>query len=272
MATLLLPVVSVAWGHSMIPTLVLNLARDIKRREWMSGHLGSLGISHQFIDAVNGFEMHEECMRDDVDRFRRHHGRSITLGELGCARSHLKIARMIADGPDPFVCVLEDDIELRLETVGFLDEHLLTNLPRFDLFRLYSLPWRQKRPAWQRATVNGHTIVAPLKSSYGTQAQIYSREGARKVGGLSITAPIDCMIYTEALIGLRIFEVRPSLVNHLTSDFESTIPDSARDPAIHTFWSKVYRPLLPRIHFLRTWGLPGLMGLIRYRFPQRDEA
>jgi len=227
----------------------------------MAKHLGDLGIAHRFIDAIDGSQIIDAD--DDINRFHRHHGRSATLGEIGCARSHLAIARMIADGSDPFVCLIEDDISLRSTVIDFLDKEALRALPPFDILRLYSLPWRQKKRAWHHSDIAGHAVVVPIKSSYGTQAQIYSRAGAAKVANLSISAPIDCMLYEEAPAGLRIFEARPSLCAHLDRDFISSIPNVARDPSLHRTWSKIYRPLMPRIHFWRTWGARGIAGLVR---------
>jgi len=93
---------------------------------------------------------------------------------------------MIADGSDPFVCLIEDDISLRSAVIDFLDKETLHALPPFDILRLYSLPWRQKKRAWHHSDIAGHAVVVPIKSSYGTHAQIYSRAGAAKVANLSI--------------------------------------------------------------------------------------
>src|SRR5262249_17530473 len=124
------PIASFAVGNlRMIPVLVINLPRDGERRSAMDSHLRSLGIPHAFVSAINGRELPDEGVAPHRQSFRRGHGREPTLGEIGCALSHLHLFRLIADGDHEFVCTMEDDIELSPAALPLLDEATLRSLP-----------------------------------------------------------------------------------------------------------------------------------------------
>ena len=258
----------------MIPVLVLNLPRDGKRRVWMNSHLRALGIPHTVVPGVDGRKIPDEDALPDMIRFRRSHGREMTRGELGCAYAYQRILREIAAGADSMVCVMEDDIEVASAAVQFLDERILARVPTFDVLRLFSNEHRQHKPAWSQATILGRAVVAPLRTGWGTYAQIFTREGARKLADQPITAPIDCMIYYDCPPpGLRILEIRPSLVRRDAISGSNT-EGSEKDASQHSLRSKFERPLWPRVHFVRTWGLQGIMGLIQspYRPPAEQSG
>ena len=86
----------------MIPVVVINLPRSADCRDDIAAHLGHLGIPYRLFAAVDGKTL------SDAQRAR--YGSSLPLGAMGCAESHLALLREIADGPDEFVCILEDDV------------------------------------------------------------------------------------------------------------------------------------------------------------------
>jgi glycosyl transferase family 25 len=248
------------------------LARDVERRDWMAAHLGSLGISYVLRSGVDGGAVPDQEALPHMASFRRGHGREITRGELGCALSYLQLFERIACGPDPLVCVMEDDIELLPTVLPFLDEATLGRLPEFDILRLFSVEHQQSRSAWKVATFDGHSIVVPVRAGWGTYAQIFSRRGARKLIDRPITGPIDNMIYCDRPpFGLRVLEVRPSLL--VRRDFGTHMGDRPRGrrslplgARIVGVWRDIYRPMRTRLHFAATWGPRGLYGLIRSRY------
>jgi GR25 family glycosyltransferase involved in LPS biosynthesis len=247
----------------MISVLVLNLQRDAARRAWMREHLSALHIPYRFVPGIDGRTIPDDAALPVMDLFRRSYGREMTRGELGCARAHLELIRQIASGDDPLVCVLEDDIELTHATRAFLHELVLSRIPPFDVLRFYSHHHRQRHAAWHQATVLGRAVVAPFRAGWGTYAQVYTREGARKLADRPIVAPIDGMLYYDCpLPGLRILEIRPSLV-HMRGMGSNT---EGWSNAGNYIKRKVKYPLMARAHFLRTWGMPGVLGLMRSRY------
>jgi glycosyl transferase family 25 len=253
----------------LIPVWVINLARDTDRRRWMDAHLRELGIPFVFSHAVDGYAIPESEAAPHLRSFREGYGRDMTRGELGCALSHLQLFRQIAAGPDPFVCTMEDDIDISPAILPFLDEATLRSLPPFDVLRLYSIEGRRTKRAWTIATAHGRSIVVPLRTGFGTQAQVITRAGATKLADWPITAPMDGIYHDDPPGGLRIMEIRPSLVRH-TDAFGSNTYAASMKPTKRSLGFqlraeayRIKRMLLTRMHFIRTWGLRGVTELIR---------
>jgi GR25 family glycosyltransferase involved in LPS biosynthesis len=251
----------------MIPVRVLNLPRDGERREWMASHLREIGVVHSWFDAIDGRTIPEAEAAPHRATFKAGHGRDMTPGELGCALSYLQMLREIAAGSDPFVCILEDDIEVLPDVLPFLEISTLRLMPRFDLLRLFSHDHRQLTHAWETVVVHGRSAVAALRTGWGTNAQVVSREGAAKLVDRPITGPIDGMFYYDnPPFGLRILEMRPSLVR--LHDFGSNTVgwDKVPLPWAAFIKKRLHRPVRARAHFVATWGLRGIWGLLRSRY------
>jgi glycosyl transferase family 25 len=260
----------------VIPVLVLNLPRDSERRAWIGGHLRALGVSFEIADAIDGRAIPDHEAAQHRKNFRRHHGREATPGEIGCALSHLRLFRLIADGADEFVCTMEDDVELSSKALPLLDERTLRSLPPFDVLRLYSIEHRQDRLAWEVSKFDGRGVVAPLRAGWGLYTQVLTRAGAEKIADLPITGPIDNMVYFDRPpFGLRILEIRPGLVRRLDLGSNMSGRPAARIvKSLHDRMAALRRDiLLPArawLNFAMTWGPSGCRGLLRsrYRPPQ----
>jgi glycosyl transferase family 25 len=253
--------------RAVIPVLVLNLPHDAQRRRWMAGHLGSLDIRYELVEGVDGRTVPEAAAAPHLRSFRKGYGREMTRGELGCALSHLMLFRRIAAGADEFVCTIEDDVSVSPATLPFLDEEVLRSLPPFDVLRLFSVENRRYKPAWSVARLQDRSIVVPLRSGWGTQAQIITRAGAAKMADWPITAPIDGIYHDCPPPELRIMEVRPSLIRSLDFDSNTLMRRPEQTPwvKLRSEAFRIKRLLLTRMHFVGTWGLSGIIGLARSR-------
>ena len=233
----------------------------------MDGHLGSLDIPYELVEGVDGRTVPEAAAAPHLRSFSRGYGREMTRGELGCAISHLMMFRRIAAGADEFVCTMEDDINISRATLPFLDEAVLRSLPPFDVLRLFSVQNRRCKPAWSLGSLQDRSIVVPLRAGWGMQAQVISRAGAAKMADWPITAPIDGIYHDCPPPELRIMEVRPSLIRSL--DFESNTrmrrPEQTPWVRLRSEAFRIKRLLLTRMHFVGTWGLSGIIGLVRSR-------
>jgi GR25 family glycosyltransferase involved in LPS biosynthesis len=250
--------------RAVIPVLVLNLPHDAERRRWMDGHLRSLDIPYELVEGVDGRTLPDAVAAPHLRSFSRGYGREMTRGELGCALSHLMLFRRIAAGPDEFVCTMEDDIRVSRAVQPFLDEALLRSLPPFDVLRLFSIENRRCKPAWSIAHMQDRRVVVPLRAGWGTQAQIITRAGAAKMADWNITAPIDGIYHDCPPRELRIMEVRPSLIqrlDHFGSNTAPPRPVRTLGMKLRSEGYRLKRLLLTRTHFVRTWGLPGIVGL-----------
>ena len=262
------------------PVIVLNLVTSTDRRAQIGARLDALGIAHRFLF---GTRLSEEEMAKAAPPDALLFDRALARGEVGNAVSHLTAIAEIADGPDAFGCVMEDDAEiLSPDFVRFLDTDVLRAGPSFDVLRLVSDPDRWKYPSWPVGDIAGHRVYALARPGWGTQAQIFSREGARKVAAQisKVTAPFDFVLFHDCHVkGLRVLEVRPGIVQHdmqhihvdlqALSDIGGRAPpprgrllSGARGRRRRLRWR---RKRMAMANFARVWGIGGLRRLLGWR-------
>jgi glycosyl transferase, family 25 len=203
-------------ARDQIPVVIINLARANERRSKIESALGQLAVRFSILPAVDGSELGPEIWTElQVQPCLRDYGRELSANEIGCVASYLKVLKCIADGPDPYVCVLEDDA---LPTPAFpfaLSPQWLDALPRFDILRLVSQPYRlRKSPYVPVANLERHDVVAPVHSGFLATGQIITRDSAARLLAklVPVTAPIDNMLYRDPVIPLRVLEMRPGVV------------------------------------------------------------
>lgn len=95
--------------------LLINLDQARERLESAVRQLSSLGVAYERISGVYGKGLTEEERRMAFSAFRWWcaMGRAIVSAEIGCALSHYKIYRQMAEDEKlPYCCVIEDDIAL----------------------------------------------------------------------------------------------------------------------------------------------------------------
>ena len=102
-------------------TFVVNLDKNHDRMEFMKDQLARLGIVYDRVPAVYGKMMSPEELECDFARTRSlwAQRRRLSLSEIGCSLSHIKIYRAMIEGNIPVALVLEDDVVLdsRLQEV-----------------------------------------------------------------------------------------------------------------------------------------------------------
>ena len=87
---------------------IVNLVGSVERKAKMSQQLESLGLQHDFIEAIDGRLM-SESERADVSRKINY---AFLPGEIGCALSHQKIYQKMIDENIESALILEDDVIL----------------------------------------------------------------------------------------------------------------------------------------------------------------
>lgn len=92
---------------------VINLPTDSARRAAISRQLKSLQIPFSIFSAVNGKQLSEQELARDYDRARAiKESHDLTLGEIGCALSHIGVYRQMVEQNIPHALILEDDAKL----------------------------------------------------------------------------------------------------------------------------------------------------------------
>ncbi|EHZ6874366.1 glycosyltransferase family 25 protein, partial [Providencia rettgeri] len=87
-------------------TFVINLKDDLLKRDFMRNQLDNIGISYQFIEAIDGRIMSDNTIKqlayDYPDCY-------LTKGEIGCALSHMAIYKKMIEDNIEIALILEDD-------------------------------------------------------------------------------------------------------------------------------------------------------------------
>lgn len=93
---------------------VINLENDHARRDWISQQFDKLGIPFEFYQGVDGRALTPADLATSYDAkwARRHIGKSMSPGEIGCALSHIGVYQEIVRRQLPYALVLEDDATL----------------------------------------------------------------------------------------------------------------------------------------------------------------
>jgi GR25 family glycosyltransferase involved in LPS biosynthesis len=241
-----------------IPIAVISLRRSVQRRDAIGAHLRELGLAFQFFDAVDGLTMDAAAVASLRPATRTRLGQGFTKGELGLAASYRQLFREIAEGPDEFVCILEDDARLEDAAVQLLDPQTLSRLPRFDVLRLGHAGLRRKHGYLTVASTAGTSIVMPVVHSAGSFGQIVTRDGARRMaeGIAPLKGPVDWQFYEYSEFPLRILQTPHRVVRH--EEFGSTIRPVGEGgeavPGRILRRARSFAKARSRAHFREMWG------------------
>lgn len=189
----------------------------------MSEQAAKLGLDITFIEAVDGRTIDPIHVPEYLHDKRTEYGRPPLLpNAIACALSHKRALQTFLTSEARAAVVLEDDamLESDFETVV---NAVVSEARSWDLVKLWRTKMRRTAHFPIRRLAGGFKLVAPLSTTHGTVAILYSRVGAQKAL-LSLGKffeDIDTHLGRCWITGLRILEVRPHVVRHAES--ESTI-------------------------------------------------
>ncbi|MDE2202743.1 MAG: glycosyltransferase family 25 protein [Burkholderiaceae bacterium] len=107
---------------SRVPTFYINLDHDAGRREALECQLNALGLPHSRFPGVYGKALPADELARHYDHARAiAESRELTVGEVGCALSHLGVYRAMIAQDLPYALVLEDDAKLGPDVPAVLD-------------------------------------------------------------------------------------------------------------------------------------------------------
>jgi glycosyl transferase family 25 len=217
-------------GYSM-KTFLINLDRNPERLHHMARLLLRAGLTYERIAAIDGKTL------TDAETISA--SPALSRGEIGCLLSHRLAWRMIADGPDPYGAVLEDDIHLSPDLAKFLSGW--NWIPGdADVVKLETSGNRVFVAHDHRAIHAGHRLIRLGSTHPGTAAYVISAGTARRMleRTASIARPVDAVLFElpdgEAS-GLVVYQVDPALCiqddflrGAKTPGLRSTIQDDRR--------------------------------------------
>lgn len=195
-------------------TFVINLDRCVERMPRIREQFERQGIAFERFPAVDGRRL---PMTDDRPVIL-YANRRITNSERGCLLSHKAIWGLVANGPDPFAAIFEDDIHISGRLGAFLREvERFDGLEDFaDLIKFETtgdLVTLSPRPT---SGLPGFPLHDLLSTHYGTAGYLISRRGAKI---LSAAAESKVMLADHIFIaeefrslGLKVLQAVPGLV------------------------------------------------------------
>lgn len=223
--------------------LVVSLESAAARREAFAARAAGTALAWRFFDACTA---PAPGMTIDEAAIRRHKGRPMSKGEIGCYASHFSIWQdMIARGVRQAI-VLEDDTVVDwayLEPLARTDLHA----ERIDYLRLYA-----KRPTWQRVVrrdflQHSRAVVELVGLAYGTQGYAITLDGARRLAAhcRTVRRPIDDEMdrsWAHGLPNLALYPA-PILEAAVVSDIGSSRFGPKSDPLYHSVKQRAWRQL-----------------------------
>ena len=222
--TSLFPVKTTSPILSHIRTYIITLPEYASRLEKLDDlliNLSVMGLETVIYNGVNGKNINisnkttltYDNTTYNYDKTVRLNGIEMTRGEFGCAWSHLKLIKQLANTEaskaDAYYLMLEDDVEL----VKPLDElyALLHNLPAdADLCHLAKSTWY---PFKKTRQVNPYFYECEKDYFNKTTAYLISQKGAKKI-----------MDYINHYINVPIDDLF-NMIYRLTPDFRFYVPN-----------------------------------------------
>lgn len=252
---------------------IVNLKKDIEKKEHMQKLCGKYDFHPEFIDAVDGRLLSEEDIAKVYshekainNNFRRELGR----GEIGCALSHINIYKKMVHKNISEAVVFEDDIDFDNDLLKVL--HKVNDFPKnWNLVLLghhscQSRDLKTRYSFWGSKNIgNRYMIARPTENGCGTYGYILKLEAAKILlrDLETIEEPIDH--YTGVDKKLNLYIIHPAVVK--IHDFLSNNYHSMQDrkelkkklrPEIEKEWkSFVYsrkRKLLIFLHLDKIWN------------------
>ncbi len=209
---------------------VVNMARDVERRRYMTGRLTELGMEAEFITAVDGRQLGPaERAAYDRQRALRVYGVEMMDSEIGCFLSHRGLyERMVREGIE-CALILEDDVRIDAAfpqiVRGLLDGAFQDWMViRFDSKRgRVTAPRSRKFAGTRVAELAGGAGLYRLQTHVlGVGAYLIRRAGALRMleYGACIFMPIDQTMDRFWENGIVPYVVRPFPVQQ-AEDFGS---------------------------------------------------
>lgn len=247
-----------------VPVYVIHMASQPKRWESIQTRLTTFTHLHPIlVHAVDGDSIPEEKRRSATHwSYRLRTGYpGMTAGEFGCACSHVKAWRMLAESAEPWGAVFEDDVQLseHLEDAIHSSAFLLED-GRPTLVLLSTNLIACRRPSCRQGGYCFHRLV----SGAGAYAYLLNKAAAARMGSRvrPFRTPIDWW-RPKAGWGVRVFV----LVPHVASYSEDR-SDSLLEAPRQAFWrahSSVSRSFGMRLGLFFFRFLPSLGWRMRYR-------
>lgn len=201
---------------------VINLDRAPERLQRIRAQLERLGLPWTRLAAVDARALSAE-QRGALDEaaYRRKHGMTPALGELGCYLSHVEVMRAFLASEHEFALVLEDDVLLK-DSLPAVLASLIEHRTRWDVAKLSAV--HSGTPVRYLPLVQDHWLAVMLTRCTGSSAYLVNRHAAEAYarGLLPMSLPYDHVFDQGWRFRLKYRLVTPTPCSH-DEEIASTI-------------------------------------------------
>ena len=217
-----------------VPFWVVNLPREKERRRFMEDQLERFGVTYEIVAAVDGQKLTEDDLSSYSSRLALEHlKRELTLGEIGCALSHINLWERILREDIPEAIILEDDTRL-----GKAFFEVLENRDKFPQgYELINFGTEAATKPFGDYVADIYRCANYSDQAYMASAYLLTYEGARKLVNLvrPFYMPIDDFM---SVAGLNSYGIYPKVV--VQASFKTNIGPRHRVPTAPGFWERKY--------------------------------
>ena len=197
-----------------LQTWVINLDRAPERLDRISRQLQRLNLPFTRLSAVDARALTPE-QRGALDEaaYRRKHGMTPVLGELGCYLSHVAVMQQFLASEAEAALVLEDDVLLQ-DSLPAVLQGLLDQPARWDVAKLSAV--HSGTPVPYCVVAPGHQLAVMLSRCTGSSAYILNRRAAQVYaqGLLPMSLPYDHVFDQGWRFALKFRLVTPTPCGH----------------------------------------------------------
>ena len=179
----------------------VNVAACADRRVWFDAQADRLGLTIERLDAVTG----SSIVDDSAGRL------NLSKAAIACFLSHRALWNEIANGPDRFVAIFEDDAHLSADLPAFLND--ASWIPAdADIVHLEKLGKRFLGVDIGRKAL-GRNLYRALSHFAGTAGYIISRDCAARLYATftEIDREFDQHLFNNGMPGLTMYKIGPAL-------------------------------------------------------------
>ncbi len=200
-----------------LQTWVINLDRAPERLARISGQLQRLELPYTRLPAVDARALTpQQRAALDEPAYRRRHGMTPVLGELGCYLSHVEAMRRFLASDAACALILEDDVLLH-DSLPAVLRGLQQHAGRWDMVKLSGVHSGTPVPHLELAP--GHQLAVMLSRCTGSSAYAINRRAAQAyLHGprplLPMQLPYDHVFDQGWRFGLKVRLVTPTPCGH----------------------------------------------------------
>lgn len=214
-----------------IPSFLINLNESSERLEKVTQIFHKHDMKFTRVPAADGRKVDLKIASDcNFSKALKYYGRTLSGGEYGCYKSHLRCAQLIVEREHDYALVFEDDITL--------NEKFLTGVQAV-IFQL-----KQKNIDWHLVNLGspsvriftsigkletGQSLVAAHYFPQSAFAMLWSKAGARNFinNHSEVSMTVDNLFRHILIRSGKGFAVTPALAEHI--DYGSTIDSSVKN-------------------------------------------